>query len=126
MKTGCFVCTRECGGVCGRNCNADFAFVSLGNRCTLIFELWSHFRPTAEGRVSTYTLVISGMVTIRYFIYDKVLRNAFLLFETCFFCYYRTVFIFCRPNPLLQLHVKGTSHPITDVGILGHCNWWFE
>lgn len=42
--------------------------VSLGNSCTLIFELWSHYRPMAEGRVSTHTLV-----TMRYFIYDKVL-----------------------------------------------------
>lgn len=29
--------------------------------------------PWQKARVSTYTLVISGMVTIRYFIYDKVL-----------------------------------------------------
>lgn len=52
MKTGCFVYVRvsACGGVCERNCDGDFAFVSLGSRCTLIFELWSHYCPMAEGK----------------------------------------------------------------------------
>lgn len=99
-----------------RNCNGDFASVGLGNRCTLIFELWSHTRPTAEGRVSTYTLGISGMVTIRYFIYDKVLRDAFLLFETRFFCCYRTQ---CLSTADLILYYSCMGREL-----LIQLNWW--
>lgn len=124
------VCALECRRVWERNCVIEpIAFVSLGNRCTLIF--WGCMTPgcpTTEGGVNTYALIISGMVTIRYFIYDKVLWNAFLLLETCFFCYYRTVFINWRHNPfiIIQLHVKGTSHLIQLTWVfLGHCNWWF-
>lgn len=130
IKTECFVYVCTSTDESERNNVIEpVAFVSLGNRCTLIF--WSCMTPdcpTAEGRMNTYALIISGMVTMRYFIYDKVLWNAFLLLETCFFCYYRTqCFINCRHNSfIIQLHVDGTSNLIQLMWVfLGHFNWWF-
>lgn len=123
------VCADEYRWVWERNGVIErIGFASLGNRCSLIF--WSCMTTDchrAEGYVNAYALIISGMVTIRYFIYEKVLWNAFLLLETCFFCYYRTVFISCRHNSfIIQLHVEGTARLIQLMWVfLGHCNWWF-
>lgn len=78
----CFVCARVSAEESVRGTVMETLLLSAWeNRCTLIFELWSLYRPTAEGRVSTYSLVAMG-----YFIYDRVLREAFLLFETRIFC----------------------------------------
>lgn len=63
------VCVHECRGVCERNSvTGTIAFVSLGTDALLFFELVGPLTVPQQK-----ALIRNGMVTIRYFIYDKVL-----------------------------------------------------
>lgn len=107
------VCACECGGIRKRNCNGDVVFSAWETVALLFLNFGATNVPRQKAeRVSAYTLV-----TMRYFLYARVFWEAFLLFETRIFCYYSTVFLCCRPNPLFQLHGKGVSSNPTGVGV---------
>lgn len=114
-----------------KQCNWARRFCQPGKQMSSYFlRLYdprlSHSRKQSEHLC--YALIISEIVTIRYFIYDKVLWKCFFIIRDLFLLLLQnTVPISCRRNsPITQLHVKGTSHLIQWSWVFGgHCNWWF-